>query len=85
MATKTMKKEKKRFNLDKSILNIVRKMYSISAEEIRLEIEEGEDRILSREEVNERLERMVEKHILTKLTLPNDKVFYTLFRDNYLN
>jgi hypothetical protein len=85
MATKTMKKENKRFNLDKSILNIIRKMYSISAEEIRLEIEEGEDRILSRVELNERLERMVEKHILTKVTLPNDKVFYTLFRDNYLN
>ena len=82
---KTIKKENKRVNLDKSILNIVRKMYSISPEEIRLEIEEGEDRILSREEANERLELMVEKHILTKLTLPNDKVFYTLFRDNYLN
>jgi len=85
MIAKKMKNKYKISGLDKAILNIVRKMYSISAEEIRFEIEEEEGRILSRVEVNERLERMVEKHILTKITLPNDKVFYTLFRDNYLN
>jgi Fe2+ or Zn2+ uptake regulation protein len=60
-------------------------MYSISAEEILLEIEEEEDRTLSRVEVNERLERMLKKNILTKLTLPSDKVVYTLTRDKFLH
>jgi Fe2+ or Zn2+ uptake regulation protein len=85
MATKAVNNKNKRFNLDRSILDIVRKMYSISAEEILLEIEEEEDRTLSRVEVNERLERMLKKNILTKLTLPSDKVVYTLTRDKFLH
>ena len=78
MATKAPHDTNKRFSLNRSILNIVRRMYSISAEDIRFEIEEEEDRILSSVEVSKRLEQMCEHHILTKVTLPNDKVVYMM-------
>jgi len=81
MATKTPHNTSKRFSLNWSILNIVRKMHPISAEEILLEIEEDEDRILSRVELIERLGRMCEHHVLTKVRLPNDKVVYMVDRN----
>ena len=78
MATKAPHNTNKRFTLNWSILNIVRRMYPISAEEILLKIEEDEDRRLSREELVERLGRMCQHHILTKVKLPNDKVVYMM-------
>ena len=78
MVEKAMDSTDKRFSLNRSILNIVRRMYSISAEDIRFEIEEEEDRILSSVEVSKRLEQMCEHHILTKVTLPNNKVVYMM-------
>jgi len=80
MATKAPGTIDKRFTLDCSILNIVRRMCPISAEEVLLELEEDEDRKLSREELVERLGRMCQHHILTKVTLPNDKVVYMIDR-----
>jgi hypothetical protein len=47
MATKAPSNINKRFTLNSSILNIVRRMYPMSADEILLEIEEDEDRKLS--------------------------------------
>ena len=78
MATKAPRTINKRFSLNMSILDIVRSMYPISADEILLEIEEDEDRKLSRVELIERLGRMCEHHILTRVTLPNDKVVYMM-------
>ena len=80
MATKAPHNTNKRFKLNWSILNIVRRMYPISAEEILLKIEEDEDRRLSREELVERLGRMCQHHILTKVKSPNDKVVYMMDR-----
>ena len=80
MATKAPGNIPKRFTVDWSILNIVRKMCPISADEILWEIEENEDQKLSREELVKRLGRMCEHHILTKVTLPNDKVVYMMDR-----
>jgi Fe2+ or Zn2+ uptake regulation protein len=61
-------------------LDIVGTMQPISAEEIRLEIEEDEDRILSRVQVRKQLEQMCEHHILTRVTLPNDRIVYVMDR-----
>ena len=80
MATKAPSNRNKRFSLKRSILNVVGRIHSISAEEIRLEIEEDEDRILSRVQVRERLEQLCEHHLLTEVTLPNDKVVYMMDR-----
>jgi hypothetical protein len=80
MATKAPNNTNKRFSLNWSILNIVRNMYPISAEEILLEIEEDEDRKLTKVDLIERLGRMCEHHILTKVTLPNDEVVYMMDR-----
>ena len=80
MATKAPNNSNKLFSLNWSILNIVRNMYPISAEEILLEIEEDEDRKLTKVDLIERLGRMCEHHILTKATLPNDKVVYMMDR-----
>jgi hypothetical protein len=80
MATKAPNNTHKLLSLNWSILNIVRNMYPISADEILLEIEEDEDRKLSREELIERLGRMCKHHVLTKVTLPNDKVVYMVDR-----
>ena len=80
MASKAPNNTNKRFSLNWSILNIVRNMYPISAEEILLEIEEDEDRKLNKVELIERLGRMCEHHILTRVTLPNDKVVYMMDR-----
>ena len=74
MVAKAMDSTDKRFSLNRSILNIVRRMYPMSAEDIFLEIEEDEDRILSRMQVSERLDKMCEHHILKRVTLLNDKV-----------
>ena len=78
MATKAPHNTNKRFSLNWSILNIVRNMYPISVEEILLEIEEDEDRKLSRVELIERLGRMCEHHVLTRVTLPNDRIVYVM-------
>lgn len=80
MATKAPGNIPKIFTLDWSILNIIRRMCPISADDILLEIEEDEDRKLSREELIERLGRMCQHHILTKVTQPNDKVVYMMDR-----
>jgi len=47
MANKAPNNTNKRFSLNSSILHIVRRMHPISAEDILLEIEEDEGRILS--------------------------------------
>ena len=78
MATKAPHNTNKRFTLNWSILNIVRRMCPITAEDIFLEIGEDEDRKLSRVELIGRLGRMCEHHILTKVTLPNDRVVYMM-------
>jgi Fe2+ or Zn2+ uptake regulation protein len=78
MATKAPNNANKRFNLNRSILNIVRRMYTMSAEDILLEIEEDEDRILSSMQVSARLDQMCEHHILTRVTLPNDRIVYMM-------
>ena len=80
MVYKVTGNEDKRFNLDKTILNIVSTMQPIAADEILLEIEEEEDCMLSRIEVNKHLEKMLVKHILTKVKLQNDKVVYMMAR-----
>ena len=80
MVYKFTENEDKRFNLDKTILNIVSTMQPIAADEILLEIEEEEDCMLSRIEVNKHLEKMFVKHILTKVKLQNDKVVYMMAR-----
>ena len=80
MASKAPDNTNKRFSLNGSILNIVRRMYPMSAEDIFLEIEEDEDRILSRMQVSERLDKMCEHHILKRVTLLNDKVVYMMDR-----
>jgi len=81
MATKTAHNTNKRFSLNRSILNIVRNMHPMSAEDILLEIEEDEDRKLSRMQVSERLDKMCEHHILKRVTLLNDKVVYMMDRN----
>ena len=81
MATKAPDNTIKRLSLNWSILNIVRSMCPISAEDIFLEIEEDEDRILSRMQVSERLDKMCEHHILKRVTLLNDKVVYMMDRN----
>ena len=78
MLAKAMDSTDKRFSLNRAILNIVRRMYPMSAEDILLEIEEDEDRILSSMQVNERLDRMCEHHVLTRVTLPNDRIVYMM-------
>ena len=80
MATKAPNNSNKLFSLNWSILNIVRNMYPISAEEILLEIEEDEDRKLTKVDLIERLGRMCKHHILTKVKLPNDKVVFMMDR-----
>ena len=80
MATKAPNNTNNRFTLNSSILNIVRRMYPMSADEILLEIEEDEDRKLSRVELIERLGRMCEHHIIKKVTLLNDRVVYMMER-----
>jgi hypothetical protein len=80
MVEKAMDSTDKRFILNRSILNIVRRMYPMSAEDILLEIEEDEDRKLSRVELIERLGRMCEHHIIKKVTLLNDRVVYMMDR-----
>ena len=81
MVAKAMDSTDKRFSLNRAILNIVRRMYPMSAEDILLEIEEDEDRILSRMQVSERLDKMCEHHILKRVTLLNDKVVYMMDRN----
>jgi Fe2+ or Zn2+ uptake regulation protein len=78
MAAKAMDSTNSRFTLNRSILHIVRSMYPITADEIFWEIQEGENRILSRLELRKQLEQLCEHHILTKVTLPNDKVVYRM-------
>ena len=80
MVCKVMGNEAKGFNLDRTILNIVRTMQPISAEDILLAVEEEEDCMLSKIEVNKHLEQMVIKHILTKVELPNGKEMYMTAR-----
>ena len=72
-----MKNTKKQFNLDKTILDIVKEMQPISAEEIWMEIEEDLNLTLTRTEVDQKLEKMVKKKILTRVKLKDGREGYT--------
>ena len=63
--------EKKKVDLDKFILEIVKAMQPISAEEILLEVEEDLNRTTRRSEIDQGLERMIKKRILAKTNLKN--------------
>lgn len=76
MATKAPRSRNKRFTLNRSILNIVRSMPPMTAEEIFWEIDEGENLILSRLALRKQLHKLCEHHLLKKVALPNDKVVY---------
>ena len=78
MATKSPSNRNKRFSLNRSILNIVRSMPLMTAEEIFWEIGEGENRILSRLALRKKLHQLCEHHLLKKVTLPNGKVVYMM-------
>ena len=78
MATKSPSNRNKRFSLNRSILNIVRSMPPMTAEEIFWEIEEGENRILSRLALRKQLDQLCEHHLLQKVKLQNDKVVYMM-------
>ena len=75
-----MKNTKKQFNLDKIILDIVKVMQPISAEEIWMEIEEDLNRTLIRTEVNQQLEKMVKEKILTRVKLKDERDGYTIVK-----
>ena len=71
MAYKFQGKENRKFNLNESILITVGEMQPISSEEILLEIEEVEERKLSRLAFNHQLEKMLENDLLAEVTLKN--------------
>ena len=75
-----MKNTKKQFNLDKIILDIVKEMQPISAEEIWMEIEEDLNLTLTRTEVDQKLEKMVKKKILTRVKLKDGREGYTIVK-----
>jgi NAD(P)H-nitrite reductase large subunit len=78
MSAKAMGNTNNRFNLKKTILDIVRAKQPISAEEIRWKIEEKEGCTLSRPDVNQRLEKMLGNKTLAKIRLKNDREKYVL-------
>ncbi len=75
-----MKNTKKQFNLDKIILDIVKEMQPISAEEIWMEIEEDLNLTLTRTEVDQKLEKMVKKKILTRVKLKDGREGYKIVK-----
>ena len=84
MASKAIDNTDNKFNLSKTILDIVGTMQPISAEEIRWNIEENEGCTLSRPEVNQRLEKMLENKILARISLKNDRERYVLAKKQKL-
>lgn len=76
MAYKFPGKENRRFNLNESILLTVGEMQPMSSEEIQFEIEEFEDRKLSRLDVNHQLEKMLENNLLAEVTLKDGRKGY---------
>ena len=83
MAYKVRENEERESSLDKTIVNIVSTMQPMSSDEILLEIEEEGDCIISKIEVNKHLEKMLEKHILTRIELQDDKVVYMMASQRY--
>jgi len=74
------------FNLDKIILEIVRKLQPISSEEVWMEIGENLDLESNpfQTEINQRLEKMEKRKILIKARLNNNEEGYTIVKNNYL-
>ncbi len=77
-----MENTKKRFNLDKIILEIVREMQPISSEEVWMEIGENLDLESkpSQTEVNQRLEKMEKRGILVRVRLNSEEERYTVVK-----
>ena len=77
-----MKNTKKKFNLDKITLDIVKEMQPISAEEIWMEIGENLDleSMPSQTEVNQRLEKMEKRGILVRVRLNSEEERYTVVK-----
>ncbi|MBW2653070.1 MAG: hypothetical protein JRC57_08335 [Deltaproteobacteria bacterium] len=77
-----MKNTKKKFNLDKITLDIVKEMQPISAEEIWMEIGENLDLESkpSQTEVNQRLEKMEKRGILVRVRLNSEEERYTVVK-----
>ena len=75
-----MNAEKKEFNLDEIILEIVRRMQPISSEEVWMEIGENLEfeSNLSQEEINQRLDKMEKENILGRSTFKNDEEKYVV-------
>ena len=72
--------EKKEFNLDEIILEIVRRMQPISSEEVWMEIGENLEfeSNLSQEEINQRLDKMEKENILGRSSFKNDEEKYVV-------
>ena len=68
--------KKKNTNLGKFILEIVKALQPISAEEIWLEVEEDLNHTTTREEVDQQLERMIKEEILVKTNLKGRRKGY---------
>ena len=68
--------ENKKFSLSERILTTIGEMQPISSDEIRFEIEEDEDRALSKIDVNHHLEEMLENNLLAEVTLKNGRKGY---------
>ena len=77
-----MENTKKRFNLDKIILEIVREMQPISSEEVWMEIGENLDleSMPSQTEVNQRLEKMEKRGIMVRVRLNSEEERYTVVK-----
>ncbi len=73
-----MNPEKKEFNLDEIILEIVRRMQPISSEEVWMEIGENLDLESnpSQEEVNQRLDKMEKENILKRSSFKSEEEKY---------
>ena len=76
MAYKVPENKNRRFSLRNSILTTIGEMQPISSDEIRFEIEEDEDRALSKLDVNHHLEKMLENNLLAEVTLVNGRKGY---------
>ena len=75
-----MNTKEKTSNLDKIILDLVSEMQPISSEELWLEIGEnlGLEAGPSKEEIDQRLEKMVKKKVLIKVGLKSEIEGYTV-------
>ena len=75
-----MKNTKKKFNLYKITLDIVKEMQPISAEEIWMEIEEDLNCTLTRTEVSQQLKKMVKEKILKRVKLKDEREGYKIVK-----